>query len=854
MTQTYKVQVSMNQAHIVESGLVWKQGDFGFNIEIEVLDFDTTGATPQIIFRKSTGAVEATQISVAGNKFTYAIRGTELDTPGPCVCDLKLKDSTTKRVSTASFKYFVIPDTMDGLEQEASSYSDTIEQLLENTIQKSETEGLMKNDGSVDTNIYALSSALTDASEILRSGFNYNFDSYQAFPTIMLCQGIFDDNHKYKINPVGYAVSTQLIPYKPGLIIKTDSAYKFKIIRYTDIGAGYRSTDWNNEYTLPEDDTFKFFALSIMNASLDTSASITPIDLDNKLFITSKANDKSLPMLVILDTDWWTDCDDAVAIRTLLWAEQQGMCDIVGLIVDAVKDTSAISLARYLDYEGRGDLPFALEKNATDYGGTPSYYDSIINNWTQGKYRNNNECYDENEGEYYIKLLESVPAGRKVVIISIGYLSALAGLFNRAENDSKIMALVKDKIEKIYCMAGQYPSGLENNFKRNARARQAGYDVCTKCPDSIPIVFLGYEVGESVLSGGTTGQEIGSFDILYKILVAHGEGANGRSSWDPMTTLLALLDNPNTSGYNLVRGVNVVDASTGANTFTANSTGHHYYVVKKYPDAWYSHQINKIVERIGWKYRHDIGEYTFDDYPEYMHIYLDGSENWQFNTNNEPNQYGYYNAYLINSPLIPNRSMLQMDENYVADGFCSHTFKLNKTSRLDTNHASWGYLGSDPSIFFRFNSSIATSVESFKQYLHNHPVTIYLKLANIDLYKDYLRVHLDGSENWQFNTNNEPNQYGYYNAYLIDSPKVPARYMVENTEGYLNDGFTSDDLKFELTTEGRSLANKPSWGYWGSDPSIFFRFNSSFANSVESFKQYLHNHPITLYLRMASIE
>jgi len=130
MTQTYKVQVSMNQAHIVESGFVWKQGDFGFNIEIEVMDFDTTGATPQIIFRKSTGAVEATQITRAGNKFTYVIRGTELDTPGPCVCDLKLKDSTTKRVSTASFKYFVIPDTMDGLNQQASSYSDTIEQII----------------------------------------------------------------------------------------------------------------------------------------------------------------------------------------------------------------------------------------------------------------------------------------------------------------------------------------------------------------------------------------------------------------------------------------------------------------------------------------------------------------------------------------------------------------------------------------------------------------------------------------------------------------------------------------------------------------------------------------------------
>ena len=131
MTQTYKVQVSMNQAHLVESGIVWKQGDFGFNLEIEVLDFDTTGVTPQIIFRKSAGAVESTSVTQSSNKFTYTIRGTELDTPGPGICDLKLKNSTTQRISTASFKFFVVPDTEDGLNEHAHSYSDTIEQIWE---------------------------------------------------------------------------------------------------------------------------------------------------------------------------------------------------------------------------------------------------------------------------------------------------------------------------------------------------------------------------------------------------------------------------------------------------------------------------------------------------------------------------------------------------------------------------------------------------------------------------------------------------------------------------------------------------------------------------------------------------
>ena len=129
MTQIYKIQVSMNQAHIVDSGLVFKQGDFGFQIQIEVLDFDTAGVTPQIVFRKSSGAVESSSVSQSGNVFTYTIVGTELDVPGPAICDLKLKNSTTQRISTASFRFSVEADTLNGLNEHANSYSDTIEQI-----------------------------------------------------------------------------------------------------------------------------------------------------------------------------------------------------------------------------------------------------------------------------------------------------------------------------------------------------------------------------------------------------------------------------------------------------------------------------------------------------------------------------------------------------------------------------------------------------------------------------------------------------------------------------------------------------------------------------------------------------
>jgi len=131
MTKDFNVSVSMNQAAPVKTGVVLKQGDFGFDLKITVQDFIVTGTTPQIVFRKAMGAVESTDVTASGNVYTYTFKGTELDTPGKVFCDLKLKNSTTQRISTASFQFEVVADTLDGLTEESSSYSDTIAQIVD---------------------------------------------------------------------------------------------------------------------------------------------------------------------------------------------------------------------------------------------------------------------------------------------------------------------------------------------------------------------------------------------------------------------------------------------------------------------------------------------------------------------------------------------------------------------------------------------------------------------------------------------------------------------------------------------------------------------------------------------------
>lgn len=314
---------------------------------------------------------------------------------------------------------------------------------------------------------------------------------------------------------------------------------------------------------------------------------------------------------VIFDTDFLDDVDDAVSIRLLLWAEQHGMCDIVGLVLDAVNDNNAQALSRFLDYEGRGDLPFAVEKDNVISGGNTSYLNTIISNWDTGMYDSTDDCIDENNGEYYVELLRNVPEGETCNIICVGYGTALAGLMNRAEADPEIMELVKTKVDTIYMMGGKYPSGgVENNLGRNEKVRQAGHDICAKTPSEVSIVFLGFEVGESVLTGGTVDDTLGTSDLLAQVLSAYGS-SSGRSSWDPMTTLLAVYDNPSSAGYNLVQGTNSVNASTGANTFTQNSTGNHYYVTKKFSDTYYKHAIDSILEKNAWEHR-EVGRITYD--------------------------------------------------------------------------------------------------------------------------------------------------------------------------------------------------------------------------------------------------
>ena len=289
---------------------------------------------------------------------------------------------------------------------------------------------------------------------------------------------------------------------------------------------------------------------------------------------------------IIFDTDWWTDVDDACALRMVLDASREGRAELLGICLSAMNSTSVRSIRKFIVNEGSPLPPIGADTEATDYKGRPKYHSTIIDNVAERVPEEAEDCVS-----FYRRLLAG--ARGKVDIIAVGYPNALAKLLASAPDEYSPLdgkTLVRRKVGRLYLMAGKYPCGTENNFHRGERSRKAGAYLCREWPGSI--VFLGYEVGIQVRIGGSLDGD----DLLKKVLVAHGSGS-GRYAWDPMTVQIALGGSLAEEGYRAVRGRNYVEPDEGGNFFIPAAFGRHRYVVMTRQPQWYEERLEKLIRR-----------------------------------------------------------------------------------------------------------------------------------------------------------------------------------------------------------------------------------------------------------------
>mmetsp|Transcript_24930 Transcript_24930/g.84015 ORF Transcript_24930/g.84015 Transcript_24930/m.84015 type:complete len:183 (-) Transcript_24930:133-681(-) len=141
-------------------------------------------------------------------------------------------------------------------------------------------------------------------------------------------------------------------------------------------------------------------------------------------------------------------------------------------------------------------------------------------------------------------------------------------------------------------MGGRYPSSkgqrCECNFCAAAwggidhrAAAQASAHVVERLPASVDVVFSGLEVGLRVVTGAALSTCAPAASPLRQAYVDYGGGVDrGRFSWDLITTHVAAAGGlPGVRRCSDCGGVNVVDASTGANAWRRGPAANQTYLV-----------------------------------------------------------------------------------------------------------------------------------------------------------------------------------------------------------------------------------------------------------------------------------
>ena len=297
------------------------------------------------------------------------------------------------------------------------------------------------------------------------------------------------------------------------------------------------------------------------------------------------AKERKSPVKIVHGTDWWTDCDDIAALRLLCRAHKAGIIELQCIGADGVMDKTAASISAFIKNEGVS-VPIGLDSKFVDDGRRGHYQDVFA------EYPHDVENADCEEA-YKLYRRALAQADGKCDITEIGFPQIIHQLLASEPDEISPLCgteLVKEKVNRIWMMAGRWdvPGGKEYNLSANAAAREAAHYIFENCP--VPVTLLGWEVGSTVITGSR--QPDG--DMLKAGFIAHGS-VNGRSSWDPMLVLLAIINDEERAGYDIVCGTASAEAETGANYFTVGD-GKHKYVVKKFDDSYYADMIDELIK------------------------------------------------------------------------------------------------------------------------------------------------------------------------------------------------------------------------------------------------------------------
>lgn len=274
---------------------------------------------------------------------------------------------------------------------------------------------------------------------------------------------------------------------------------------------------------------------------------------------------------LILDTDVGSDCDDMMSLAYLVYAQKFLNTSITAITYSNGCEFGPATIQAFLKSMGTATLPIGLP------------------NVPVKKYDNYCRQIVEKFGGQEVTVCDAVELMRRTlvenennIICGIGALTNIAALLNsKADEISSLdgVELVKEKCKKVVLMAGKFNNYNENgewNVRLDIPAAQA---VVEKCP--VPLVFLPFETGFNVISGGPIMQKYGESNPLSLsfCLFPGVKDSGGRHSWDPITTIYAVEGCKDLLTESEPGIVSINDE--GKSFFTPDNNGLHTYLTVK---------------------------------------------------------------------------------------------------------------------------------------------------------------------------------------------------------------------------------------------------------------------------------
>lgn len=296
----------------------------------------------------------------------------------------------------------------------------------------------------------------------------------------------------------------------------------------------------------------------------------------------------------IIDTDFSSDVDDALAISTALWFNDVGLAEVKGVSICCSSVRSTYAMSALLYSHGYYDIPISLNVDTGIKLGSKYHL-----GMTSG--RTYSESYIDDNVKMYRKILAESEDG--VSILSLGQFNQLYRLLNSQPDEYSPLTgaeLIAKKVNCLYCVATKYTGKPENNLFSGGETNEPVADMASYVANNwgSKIVWIPAEVGGFF--------EVGQFfndsdracnDILTKALSDFGK-PDGHTAFDPMAVYVAMCD---ASGLSEVKGLTYVKGamsiySNGSSYFnTDNQYKEHYVVYKGNPDKFYQDEINQML-------------------------------------------------------------------------------------------------------------------------------------------------------------------------------------------------------------------------------------------------------------------